>query len=48
MLNVEASEQSLFLRALGMGWGGEERRKQLSQDGAAEYLWEMFIDRAQR
>ncbi|RUR71297.1 TIR domain-containing protein [Variovorax guangxiensis] len=48
MLSVEAGEQSLFLKALGMGWGGDERRKQLSQEGAAEYLWEMFIDRAQR
>ncbi|MBT2337145.1 toll/interleukin-1 receptor domain-containing protein [Variovorax paradoxus] len=48
LLNVEANEQSLFMKPLGMGFGGGERHKQLSQEGAAEYLWEMFISAAQR
>jgi hypothetical protein len=48
MLNVEAGQQSLLLKALGMGFHGDERHKQLSQEGAAEYLWEMFISTAQR
>lgn len=48
LLSVEAGEQSLFMKELGMGFHGGERRKQLSQEGAAEYLWEMFISAAQR
>lgn len=48
LLNVEANEQSLFMKPLGMGFGGGERHKQLSPEGAAEYLWEMFISAAQR
>ncbi|MGJ7571534.1 toll/interleukin-1 receptor domain-containing protein [Variovorax sp. RB2P76] len=48
LLSVEANEQSLFLKPLGMGFGSGERHKQLSQEGAAEYLWELFISAAQR
>lgn len=46
MLNVHFDDQSMFLSALGMGWGGGNGDKHLSPEGAAEYLWEMFIARA--
>jgi hypothetical protein len=31
---------------MGMAWGGG-RDKHLSQEGVAEYLWELFIKQAQ-
>lgn len=47
MLSVEASEQSLYLKSMGMGWTGGGRDKHLSQEGAAEFYWELFIRNAQ-
>jgi len=47
MLNVEANEQSLYLKSMGMGWTGGGRDKHLSQEGAAEFYWELFIKNAQ-
>lgn len=43
-LSVEASEQSLFLRPLGMAsaWAGGQKGR-LTFDGAAEYYWGMLI-----
>jgi hypothetical protein len=43
-LSVEASEQSLFLRPLGMAsaWAGGPKGR-LTFDGAAEYYWGMLI-----
>jgi hypothetical protein len=49
-LSVESDDQSLYLKALGMsqlGRGGNEREK-LSQQGAAEFYWELFIEPLQR
>lgn len=46
MLTPEAGDQSLYLKAMGMAWGGG-RDKHLSQEGAAEFLWELFIKQAQ-
>lgn len=46
MLNPNASDQSLHFKTMGMAWGGG-RDKQLSQEGAAEFLWELFIGQAQ-
>lgn len=48
MLSVDANEQSLYLTAMGMQWGAGQRDKHLSQEGAAEFLWDMFIRNAQR
>lgn len=50
MLNVEADDQAMFLKSMGMarfmrGRGDEEK---LSQEGAAELYWEMFIEPLQR
>jgi hypothetical protein len=46
MLTPEAGDQSLHFKTMGMAWGGG-RDKQLSQEGAAEFLWELFIKQAQ-
>lgn len=43
MLSVEADEQSLYLRGLGMGFGGAGRDAKLSQEGAAELYWGMLV-----
>jgi len=42
-LTVEADDQSLFLKSLGMASFGSDRDRKLSQEGAAEYLWELLI-----
>jgi len=47
MLSVEATEQALYLKSMGMAWGRGERDKHLSQEGAAEFLWDLFIGDAQ-
>lgn len=47
MLTVEADKQSLHLKAL-MSMRGHVREEALSQQGAAEYLWGMFIEPLQR
>jgi hypothetical protein len=47
-LSVEADDQALFLRALGMAIGyTDETRRHLSQEGAAEYYWSLLIKRLQ-
>lgn len=47
MLNVQVGDQSLYLKSMGMAWSGSERDKQLSQEGAAEFYWDLFIKDAQ-
>jgi hypothetical protein len=47
-LRVEDDGYSLFLRTLGMAiFYRAEVPHQLSQQGAAEYYWGMFIERLQ-
>jgi hypothetical protein len=49
MLNVEAGDYDLHIKTMGiasMSRGGNRDQK-FSQEGAAEYLWELFIQRAQ-
>ncbi|WP_096695893.1 toll/interleukin-1 receptor domain-containing protein [Polaromonas sp. AER18D-145] len=46
MLIPEPGDQSLHFKAMGMAWGGG-RDDHLSQEGAAEFLWELFIKQAQ-
>jgi hypothetical protein len=43
MLSLEADEQSLYLKSMGMGWNDGGRDKHLSQKGAAEFYWGLFI-----
>jgi hypothetical protein len=42
----EAGDQSLHFKSMGMAWGSG-KDKQMSQEGAAEFLWELFINQAQ-
>lgn len=46
MLMPEAGDQSLHFKSMGMAWGSG-RDKQMSQEGASEFLWELFIKQAQ-
>jgi len=46
-LSVEVGEQALTLRSMGMRPTGSGNN-QLSQEGAAEFYWELFIERLQR
>jgi hypothetical protein len=47
MLSVEANDQTMYLKSMGMSWGVSDRYKPLSQEGAAEFLWELFMKNAQ-
>lgn len=47
-LSVEKGEQELYLKVMGMGGLGGEKTDHLSQEGAAEYFWAMFIEALQR
>jgi len=42
-LHVEDNGYHLFLKSMGMLSFGQARDQQLTQEGAAEYLWESFI-----
>lgn len=47
MLHVEADDQSLYFKALGMQFRDNGEKAQLSQQGASEYFWGLFIERLQ-
>ncbi|KWU23808.1 MULTISPECIES: TIR domain-containing protein [Burkholderiaceae] len=47
MLTPHAGEHSLYFQAMGMSYGST-RDKHLSQEGAAEFLWELLIAQARR
>ncbi len=42
-LTVEADDQTLYLRSMGVSSFGGNRDQKLSQEGAAEILWEILI-----
>lgn len=42
-LSVEADDQSMFLKGLMTNWSGREEK--LTYEGAAEKLWQLFIER---
>ena len=42
-LSVDADDQALFLKSFGMASFGQGRSQKLSQAGAAELYWDMFI-----
>ena len=46
-LHVENDDQALYLRPMGMRLSGGDKAK-LSEQGAAEFFWEMFIEPLQR
>ncbi|EJT04931.1 toll/interleukin-1 receptor domain-containing protein [Rhizobium sp. CCGE 510] len=41
-LTIEADDQTLYLKSMGMGFG-QDRDQKLSQEGAAELLWGILI-----
>ena len=45
-LTVEADEQALFMKSLGMGFGRQEGVK-LTFEGGAELYWDMLIEQLQ-
>lgn len=47
-LSIEDDGYSLYLRAFGMQMTGGMRDKHLTQEGAAEFFWEIFIAQLQR
>jgi hypothetical protein len=48
-ISVDADEQSLFLRPLGMSMHMTvSREARWTMEGAAEYYWSMFIEPLQR
>ena len=42
LLNVHSDDQSQYLTTMGMSFGGG-RETRLSEEGAAELLWELVI-----
>ncbi len=43
-LSVHADDQSLGLKPMGMAtFGSHDRKSNLSQEGAAEYYWDLFV-----
>ena len=46
LLSVEASEQSLHLKPMGMAGGGDGRNAKLTEEGAAEFLWDLILKNA--
>lgn len=43
-ISVHADDQSLGLKPMGMAtFGAHDRNKNLSQEGAAEYYWDLFV-----
>lgn len=42
-LSVEADDQTLYLKAMGMASFGQNRDRKLTQEGAAELLWDILI-----
>lgn len=47
-INVESDGYALFLKPMGMQWFGQDRDQALTQAGAAEYLWGLFVEPLQR
>lgn len=47
-LTVEADDQTLYFRSMGMASFGRSHEQKLSQEGAAEAFWSILIDPLQR
>ena len=46
-LSVEADDQTLYFRPVGIAFRGGERDAKLSEEGAAEFYWSLFIEKIQ-
>lgn len=47
MLNVEADDQHLYFKAMGLQMGGPRATGNLTDEGAAEFLWSLVLSRLQ-
>ncbi|WGG48908.1 hypothetical protein [Rugamonas sp. DEMB1] len=47
-ISVESDTQSMYFKAMGMQSHGGQQNAQLSEQGASEYYWGLFIERLQR
>jgi hypothetical protein len=47
MLTVESDTQAMYFKPMGMQFHRGQRDSQLSEQGASEYFWELFIERLQ-
>jgi hypothetical protein len=47
MLNVEADDQHLYFKAMGMQMSGQRAAGKLTDEGAAEFLWSLVLGRLQ-
>lgn len=48
MLSIESDSQAMHFKPMGMQFHRGEKNSQLSEQGASEYFWEMFMERLQR
>jgi len=48
MLTIESDSQAMHFKPMGMQFHRGDQNSQLSEQGASEYFWEMFIERLQR
>jgi hypothetical protein len=47
MITVESDTQAMYFKPMGMQFYRGERDSQLSEQGASEYFWQLFIERLQ-
>lgn len=49
LLTLEVGDYEMHVKPMGMSmmWSGADRDQHLSQEGAAEFLWELFVRQAQ-
>lgn len=47
-ISVESDTQSMYFTPMGMQSYGGQQKDQLSEQGASEYFWNLFIERLQR
>lgn len=47
-ISVESDTQTMYFKPVGMQFHGKQQNSQLSEQGASEYFWGLFIDRLQR
>lgn len=48
MLTIESDNQAMYFKPIGMQSYGGEQNSELSEQGASEYFWGMFIEQLQR
>jgi hypothetical protein len=46
-ISAESDDYTMFLKPMGISFRHQDRESKLTAEGAAEYLWEMFIESLQ-